>query len=66
VIGSRASGQTIGEFPGLASLDSRDNLRKTSDFRSVYCSLLEQWMGVGAGGIIPNAGAFDRPALVNP
>ncbi|HEX2414077.1 MAG TPA: DUF1501 domain-containing protein [Thermoleophilaceae bacterium] len=66
VIGSKASGQTIGEFPGLASLDNRDNLRKTSDFRSVYCSLLEQWMGAGAAGIIPNAGTFDRPALVNP
>ena len=66
VIGSRASGQTIGGFPGLANLDNRDNLRKTSDFRSVYCSLLEQWLGVGADGIIPNAGSFDRPPLVAP
>jgi hypothetical protein len=26
----------------------------------------EQWKGLGAAGIIPNAGTFDRPALVNP
>jgi hypothetical protein len=30
----------------------------------VYCSLLEQWMGVDAGSIIPNAGAFGRLGVV--
>jgi uncharacterized protein (DUF1501 family) len=64
VIGSQAKGTMVGEFPGLAQLDEDDNLRHTTDFRSVYCSLLEQWMGVGADGIIPNAGAFARPVLV--
>jgi uncharacterized protein (DUF1501 family) len=64
VIGSRASGQLVGGFPGLAQLDSRNNLRHTSDFRGVYCALLEQWLEVSADGIIPNAGSFTRPQLV--
>ena len=64
VIGSQAKGEMVGEFPGLASLDDNDNLRVTSDFRAMYCSLLEQWLGQDAGPIIPGASGFDRPALV--
>jgi uncharacterized protein (DUF1501 family) len=64
LIGSRAKGEMVGEFPGLAVLDEDDNLRNTADFRGVYCALLEQWLGVDAGAIIPNASAFTRPSLV--
>ncbi|HEX5712464.1 MAG TPA: DUF1501 domain-containing protein [Solirubrobacterales bacterium] len=64
VIGSKAQGQMVGEFPGLAKLDAHDNLRATSDFRAMYCSLLEQWLGHDAGPIIPGASGFARPQLV--
>ncbi len=64
VIGSKAKGQMVGEFPGLATLDQNDNLRVTSDFRAMYCSLLEQWLGQDAGPIIPGASLFPRPTLV--
>ncbi|HEX2234049.1 MAG TPA: DUF1501 domain-containing protein, partial [Thermoleophilaceae bacterium] len=64
LIGSRASGRMVGEFPGLATLDSGQNLRSTSDFRALYCSLLEQWLGTDAAPIIPGANAFDRPQVV--
>ena len=64
VIGSKAQGQMVGEFPGLASLDSEENLKVTSDFRAMYCSLLEQWLGQDAGPIIPGADGFVRPTLV--
>ena len=64
LIGSSARGEMVGEFPGLAQLDEDDNLRNTSDFRAVYCGLLEQWLEVDAGPIIPNSGSFTRPALV--
>jgi uncharacterized protein (DUF1501 family) len=64
LIGAKASGQTVGAFPGLTSLDQQSNLKVTSDFRGVYCSLLEQWYGVDAAPIIPNASAFARPDLV--
>jgi uncharacterized protein (DUF1501 family) len=64
VIGSKAKGEMVGEFPGLATLDTNDNLRATSDFRAMYCSLLEQWLGHDAGPIIPGASGFARPTLV--
>jgi uncharacterized protein (DUF1501 family) len=64
VIGSKAQGQQVGEFPGLATLDDGDNLRATADFRAIYCSLLEQWFGVDATPIIPGAASFGRPVLV--
>jgi uncharacterized protein (DUF1501 family) len=66
VIGSRATGQMVGEFPGLDRLDARQNLLKTSDFRAMYCSLLEQWLGQDAAAVIPGASGFPRPALVKP
>ena len=66
VIGSKARGQMSGEFPGLAQLDDEDNLRATSDFRGLYCSLLEQWFNFDAAQVIPGASSFTRPALVKP
>ncbi len=64
VIGSRSAGRMIGEFPGLAKLDRDENLRTTSDFRGMYCSLLEQWLGFDAARVIPGASGFSRPRLV--
>lgn len=64
IIGSRASGRMVGEFPGLTNLDEDDNLRHTSDFRAMYCSLLEQWLGHDAAPIIPGASKFARPVLL--
>ncbi len=64
VIGSQAQGQMVGEFPGLAKLDANDNLRVTSDFRGMYCSLLEQWLGFDSTRVIPGASGFERPRLV--
>jgi uncharacterized protein (DUF1501 family) len=64
VIGSRAKGEMVGEFPGLSNLDVNDNLRVTSDFRGMYCSLLEQWLDFDAAAIIPGAAGFARPTLV--
>jgi len=65
LIGTRAKGQMVGEFPGLKSgLDEDGNVTATTDFRSVYASLLEQWLDVDASRVIPNASSFQRPALV--
>ncbi|MEX0992606.1 MAG: DUF1501 domain-containing protein [Solirubrobacterales bacterium] len=64
LIGTRASGRMVGEFPGLARLDPDGNLRMTSDFRAVYCSLSEQWLNTDAAAVIPDASRFGRPALV--
>jgi uncharacterized protein (DUF1501 family) len=39
-------------------------VRATSDFRAVYCALLEQWLSTDAGAVIPEAARFRRPVLV--
>ncbi|HEY1457130.1 MAG TPA: DUF1501 domain-containing protein [Solirubrobacteraceae bacterium] len=67
LIGTRAAGKMVGEFPGLQKLDENENLVNTSDFRAMYCALLEQWFGTEAGLVIPGAGpgAFGEiPKLV--
>jgi uncharacterized protein (DUF1501 family) len=65
LIGTRTKATMIGEFPGLAKgLDEDGNVRATADFRGVYASLLEQWLGVDAAAIIPGASSFARTALV--
>ena len=65
LVGTRASGTQVGEFPGLAKgLDDDGNLRATSDFRGVYAALLEQWLGFDAARVLPAASKFARPALV--
>jgi uncharacterized protein (DUF1501 family) len=65
IVGTRASGKMVGEFPGLQrGLDQDGNLSATSDFRGVYSALLEQWLGVDAAAVIPGAASFSRPQLV--
>ena len=65
VIGTRAKGDMIGEFPGLTSLDPDDNLLVTSDFRSMYCTLLEDWLGEDATGLILGEGSMPRYDLID-
>lgn len=64
VIGERASGKMIGEFPGLGKLDEDGNLRATSDYRGLYASLIEDWLGGDAADVIPDAKRFARPNVV--
>jgi uncharacterized protein (DUF1501 family) len=64
VIGSKSAGKMVGEFPGLTNLDATENVRVTSDFRAMYCSLLEQWMGFDSAQVIPGAEGFVKPTLV--
>ncbi len=64
VMGTQAAGKMIGEFPGLAQLDERGNVRATADYRGLYSSLLEQWLQTDAKGIIPGAETFARVRVV--
>lgn len=52
--GSRVRGGLAGEFPGCtpAALSS-GNLKVTTDFRSVYASVLQEWLGGDLTGVIP-------------
>jgi hypothetical protein len=65
VIGTKAKGQQVGEFPGVTNgLDGQGNLMPTTDFRAVYGSLLEQWLGTDANPIIPGVSAYQRLPLI--
>jgi uncharacterized protein (DUF1501 family) len=65
VIGTRAAGTMIGQWPGLAGgLDALGNLRASADFRGLYCSLLEQWLGHDAAPIIPGAALLPRMRVI--
>ncbi len=64
VQGTRAASGVLTDYPSLTALDREDNLAVTVDFRKVYASLLEGWLGTPADEIIPRAGAFGRLALV--
>ena len=65
LIGTQVNGQQIGVFPGVTGgLDGNGNLIPTADFRAVYSSILEQWLGVDANNILPNVSAYQRPVLL--
>jgi uncharacterized protein (DUF1501 family) len=63
LVGNRANGGIRSEFPGLARLDADDNLVVTTDFRSIYATLLEQWLGVEAARVLPRAPGGRLPLL---
>jgi uncharacterized protein (DUF1501 family) len=64
VMGTRARGGFLSPYPDLNAFDANDNLKVTTDFRAVYASLLEQWLGTGADEVLPDAGRVGRVALV--
>jgi uncharacterized protein (DUF1501 family) len=61
VVGGAVRGGLHGTYPTLADLDRAD-LKHTTDFRSVYGSVLRDWMGAPADQIL--GGAFPSLALV--
>ncbi len=44
LVGGAVAGGRFGEPPSLSALDQAGNLRHTVDFRSVYASVLSQWL----------------------
>jgi uncharacterized protein (DUF1501 family) len=53
-----------GEVTGVATLDKHQNLRMSTDFRSVYKTLLEDWLGGDIAGVLPNASQFTNLGLI--
>lgn len=64
VMGPRARGGVLTSYPDLNAFDDHDNLKVTVDFRTVYASLLEQWLGTGADEVMPGAARSGRVQLV--
>ena len=53
VLGERVTGGLYAQYPSLeASQLEQGDLRHTYDFRGLYATLLERWLGVGARGIV--------------
>lgn len=52
VMGGAVKGGLYGEPPDLRRLDGNGSVRWTTDFRSVYASLLEDWLGVDSTPIL--------------
>jgi uncharacterized protein (DUF1501 family) len=61
VIGAGVAGGRYGELPDLRKLDPDGNLVHTVDFRSLYASVLEGWMGAPSDEILH--GTFERLPL---
>jgi len=40
------------------------NLRATADFRGLYASLLEDWLGGDAEAVLPQLGGVVRPTVL--
>jgi uncharacterized protein (DUF1501 family) len=63
VLGSRVQGGFYGDQPSLTRLDAGD-LIFTTDFRSVYATVLEQVLGADAGAVLGTTERFPRLAFV--
>ena len=53
VLGTPVNGGFYGERPDLGDLIN-DNVRFTTDFRSVYSTVLERWLGAPAEAVLGN------------
>jgi uncharacterized protein (DUF1501 family) len=52
VLGNPVNKGIFGEPPGLGNLDQTGNLKYTTDFRSVYATVLDRWMGASSKDIL--------------
>jgi uncharacterized protein (DUF1501 family) len=52
VLGGSVQGGLYGEPAALDDLDGNGDLRFTTDFRSVYASVIEQWLGADADTVL--------------
>jgi len=51
VLGTHVQGGLYGKHPSLSELDEGD-LIHTTDFRSVYASVIQHWLGTDAAGVL--------------
>ncbi len=56
--GKKVNGGHYGTAPSLTELDDGDNLLHTSDFRRVYATAIDGWLGLGASKTVLN-GEFE-------
>ena len=52
LIGGRVSGGLYGDYPSLSNLDTNGDLIHTVDFRQVYASVLQDWLGTDPSQVL--------------
>lgn len=52
VVGNKVKGGHYGELPSLTDLTEGDNLQYTTDFRRVYQTVIQEWLGQNNSGEI--------------
>jgi uncharacterized protein (DUF1501 family) len=52
VLGNPVNKGIFGEPPSLSNLDSAGNLKYTVDFRSVYATVLDRWLGASSKDVL--------------
>jgi uncharacterized protein (DUF1501 family) len=52
VVGNKVKGGHYGELPSLTDLTEGDNLQYTTDFRRVYQTVIQEWLGQNASSEI--------------
>ena len=63
VVGKQVKGGQYGGIPSLTKLDAGDNLIHTTDFRRVYATMIQGWMGLPDAGSVLN-GRFEPFPLI--
>src|SRR5215469_3995419 len=64
VLGNAVQGGVYGEPPNLNRLDSHGNLNFTMDFRSVYATVLDRWLGAPSAAVL--GGTFADQGFLPP
>jgi uncharacterized protein (DUF1501 family) len=62
IVGGGVKGGVYGDHPSLTDLDF-GNLKWHTDFRSVYATLLERWLGVASSPVL--GGGFPTLSFVS-
>ncbi|HEV2404390.1 MAG TPA: DUF1501 domain-containing protein [Ktedonobacterales bacterium] len=62
VLGNSVQGGVYGEPPDVSKLDNYGNLIYTTDFRSVYATVLDRWLGAPSAAVL--GGSFDDQAFL--
>jgi len=64
VIGDKVKGGHYGEYPSLAANKLvQGDLNPSMDFRSIYSTILDKWMGMNPAPIVN--GTYEQPAFLN-
>jgi uncharacterized protein (DUF1501 family) len=61
-IGGRVKAGPLGEHPSLSELDAEGDLKHHTDFRRVYATILDQWLGCSSREVL--GGEFEPVGLL--